>query len=139
MGGVSSDGHYIRLLDRNYPINGRYSFNWNILQSFLFPGADIVFRDAHSVDSASARENSRMESPSCRCWPPAQTFLTHGNAARRSYSIDLEQLFDCLSDEFLTPMPPAGPIQITGIHFAIEQDYRHDNYTWVAFDSIRLD
>ncbi|MET0344876.1 MAG: hypothetical protein ABW218_01315 [Casimicrobiaceae bacterium] len=129
---------YLRLLDRNYPINGRYSFNWNILQSFLFPGADIVFRDAHSVDSA-CREKIPGWNAVVPMMAPAQTFLTHGNAARRSYSLDLEQLFDCLSDEFLSPMPPSGPIQITGIHFAIEQDYRHDNYTWVAFDSIRLD
>ena len=129
---------YLRLLDRNYPINGRYSFNWNILQSFLFPGADIVFRDAHSVDSA-CREKIPGWNAVVPMMAPAQTFLTHGNVARRSYSLDLEQLFACLSDEFLSPMPPSGPIQITGIHFAIEQDYRHDNYTWVAFDSIRLD
>jgi hypothetical protein len=128
---------YIRLLDRNYAINARYSFNWNILQSFLFPGADIVFRSADRLDSA-CRERIPEWNAVLPMLAPAQTFLTHGNAARRSYTIDLEQLFTCLSDEFLSPMPPAGPIQITGIHFAIEQDFRHDNYTWVAFDSVTL-
>jgi hypothetical protein len=128
---------YISLLDRNFPVNARYSFNWNVLQGIWFPGADIVFRDADRLD-AECREKIPEWNAVLPMLAPAQTFRTHGNAVRRAYRIDLEQLFTCLSGTFLAPMPLQGPVQVTGIHFAIEQDFRHDNYTWVAFDSVSL-
>ena len=129
---------YISLLDRNFPVNARYSFNWNILQGVWFPGADIVFRDADRLDS-ECRERIPDWNGDVPMLVPAPTFQSRLNTARRTYRIDLEQLFTCLSGAFLAPMPPQGPVQVTGIHFAIEQDFRHDNYMWVAFDSVRLD
>ncbi len=128
---------YISLLDRHNTVNARASFNWNILGGLWFPGADIMFRDADDLNT-TCRTRVPGWTPLPAMLTPAQTYVNSGAAARRSYLVDLELLFGCLSPDFLSPMPASGPIQITGVHFAIEQDFHAGNFTWVAFDSVAL-
>ena len=121
---------YIYLLGRNLSANlDRQRFNWNIRESVWFPGADIVYREIAQLNSECAWTAGWM--------PLAPPLASIGE--RRTYAIDLESLFACLgSSRFSEPIPPSGPIPVTGIHFAIEQGPARNNWTHIAFDSISL-
>ena len=130
-------------------IDAHIRFNWHMVDSFIYPGADYVYKSAAVLSAQCAQERVLVTPPS-----PSNTYL---DAATREnshieYSIDLQRTFDCL-DRLATwgaePMP-THPIPITGIHFGIEMDdrlYRDGAFTgqtapnalWIALDDIHLE
>ncbi|MEO6435496.1 MAG: hypothetical protein ABIP55_07010, partial [Tepidisphaeraceae bacterium] len=124
-------------------------FNWHMVDSFIYPGADYVFKSASLLS-----EQCRAEAINV---PALDRSLTYVNPATRNrsrieYTLDLQATFDCLQRTGawgLEPMP-AHPVPVTGIHFGVEQDdrlYRDGAFTgvavpnavWIAVDGIRVD
>lgn len=124
-------------------------FNWHMVNSFIYPGADYVFKSATVLTSQCRTEGIDV---------PAQSrAMTYNNPAtrgqsRREYSIDLQGVFDCLSrtGAWGTDTMPLHAIPVTAIHFGVEQDdrlYRNGLFTgatapnalWIAVDSVSVD
>ena len=130
-------------------IDAHIRFNWHMVDSFIYPGADYVYKSAAVLSAQCAQERVFVTPPS-----PSNTYLDPATRvnSRVEHSIDLQKTFDCL-DRLATwgvePMP-THPIPITGIHFGIEMDdrlYRDGSFTgeaapnalWIALDDIRLE
>ena len=130
-------------------VDAHLRFNWHLVNSFLFPGADYVFKSAAVLTTQCAEENVAI--------PALDRSATYVDPATRSrartnYAIDLQKVFACL-DRLgawgAEPMP-SHAIPVTGIHFGIEQDdafYRNGeatgerapNAVWIAVDNVSLD
>ena len=118
-----------------------------MVNSFIHPGADYVFKSAALLSTQCSAESVSV--------PAHDPRLTYVDAATRSssridYTIGLQRAFECLarmSTWGADPMP-SHPVPVTGIHFGIEMDDRlyanafagHTlpNALWIAVDSIDL-
>jgi hypothetical protein len=138
--------------DLNAPDGGidlHIRFNWHMVDSFIYPGADYVFKSAAVLSEQCRNEGIDI---------PAQSrTLTYNNPAtralsRRDYAIDLQGVFDCLSrtGAWGAETMPSHAVPVTAIHFGIEQDdrlYRNGAFTgstapnalWIAVDSVSID
>lgn len=100
------------------PISGRYHWNWNVAQSFFYPGADLNLYTPSEILA-------------CAGLPPSThipEFGGAGESAGRSYSIPIRAIFNCL-DGLQSSSPrywgssPLGynrPMLISGVHIGIE-------------------
>lgn len=138
--------------DLNAPDGGidmHVRFNWHMVNSFIYPGADYVFKSAAVLTDQCRKEGIDV--------PTQSRALTYRNPAtrgqaRHEYLIDLQAVFDCLSrtGAWGPETMPAHAIPVTAIHFGIEQDdrlYRNGLFTgatapnalWIAVDSVSVD
>lgn len=130
-------------------IDAHVRFNWHMVNSFIYPGADYLYKSAAVLTGQCRQEGIVV---------PAQSrMLTYRNAAtraqsRRDYSLDLQRVFACLNriGAWGSEAMPAHAVPVTGLHFGIEQDdrlYRDGAFTgatapnavWIAVDSVRLE
>ncbi len=123
-------------------------FNWHMYNSMLYPGADYIYKSGTVLSAQCTQEQVSV--------PVLDRALTYVNPAtrdkaRRSYSIDLQGLFDCLNrrGEWGASPMPSHPIPVTAISFGLEQDDRYyldgaftgvvgPNSMWIAVDSVQL-
>jgi hypothetical protein len=87
-------------------INGTHShWNWQMQESFYYPGADIAYMDAEDVYALCGFSMTRL--------------VNVGDSV--DYSVVLDDLYRCASDKglFDTPMPYAL-VPITGVHWGNE-------------------
>jgi hypothetical protein len=130
-------------------IDAHLRFNWHLANSFLYPGADYLFKSAEVLNRQCAPEGIAIRSLDRQA-----TYADPATRARSrtDYSIDLSLLFGCLQriGAWREAPMPAHAVPVTGIHFGIEQDdafYREGlrtasrapNAIWIAVDSVRLD
>ena len=125
-------------------------FNWHMVNSMLYPGADYVFKSASTLTRQCATDGVEI-----RVLDRAATYLkaTLPHEARRDYALDLQRIFDCLNrhgDWGAAAAMPAHPVPIIGVMFGIEQDDRFyldgeftgvtaPNLLWIAIDNVRLE
>ena len=84
-------------------------WNWNIRESFFFPGADQVFMDAEDVAVLGAGSFPRLTEV----------------GQEQTYVIDLQEIFELARDGadrlgFDEPLPATADIPILGVHWAVE-------------------
>jgi hypothetical protein len=81
-------------------------WNWQTLESTFYPGAELAYMDAEDLQQW--------------CGFSVQTLPAPGSEV--SYTLDIEQLFRCASNNglFSSPMPTSGEVPITGVHWANE-------------------
>jgi hypothetical protein len=131
------------------PVNLKW--NWNIQESFWYPGAEIVYTDAQ--DLRTRLENQDPSNP-CRAYRDDIVLPNSGYAwsgwtqgtGRQRIRINLNSLFKCVGGVFDDFNQQTGPIAITGIHFFIESGARAITPTYletrqkpaVAIDGIDL-
>lgn len=124
-------------------------FNWHMVDSFIYPGADYVFKSAAVLSNQCRNEGIDVPAQS-----PEQTYNNPATRAqsRREYAIDLQGVFDCLNRTGawgVEPMP-SHAVPVTAIHFGIEQDdrlYRNGAFTgdtapnalWIAVDNVSVE
>ena len=87
--------------------NGTHShWNWQMQESFWYPGADIAFMDAEDVYDLCGFSVTRLRNKDDSA----------------NYSVVLDDLYRCASDLglFDTQMPQYGAVPITGVHWANE-------------------
>ncbi len=97
-------------LEFSTPTSGTHShWNWQMQESFHHPGADVAFMDAEDVGAL--------------CNNPDMAMARLRNVGHNAnYSIELDDLYRCASDNnlFDTPMPTIAPVPITGVHWVNE-------------------
>ena len=128
-------------------IDAHVRFNWHMASSFIYPGADYVFKSAQLLSRQCAQENVSV--------PVQQAGSTYVDPSTRGASrvpvaIDLQRVFDCLQrlGTWGADVMPSHPVPITGVHFGIEIDDRLysssftettlPNALWIALDSIEI-
>jgi hypothetical protein len=130
-------------------IDTRVRFSWPLVNSFLYPGADYVYKSASILSAQCAAEGvvvPTMDRSATYVDP-----VTRGKA-RQDYAVDLQKAFACLDrlGAWGNEPMPAHPIPVTGVHFGIGQDdafyrdgvatgQRSANAIWIAVDSVRLE
>jgi len=130
-------------------VDAHFRFNWHLVNSFIYPGADYVFKAAAALSGQCASQGLSV--------PVVDRGATYTDPSTRArsrtdYAIDLQKLFDCLARTGAWgPEPmPAHRIPVTGVHFGIEQDdrfyragaatgQRAPNAIWIAIDGVGLD
>jgi hypothetical protein len=104
--------------------NGTHKhWNWQMQESFYYPGADIAFMDAEDVYALCGFSMTRLRN--------------EGDNA--SYSVVLDDLYRCASNLglFDTPMPTVDSVPITGVHWANEGT--GDNVAlWTSVHNMRM-
>lgn len=106
------------------PVSTAY-WNWPIYDSMFWPGAEIA---VVSADAASSCANVSL--------PELGLYGSWTN-----YSVDLTDLFTCVSDElnlFQSSMP-AGDINITGVHFFTEAANATSGEIEILIRNVRVD
>ncbi|MEO8135316.1 MAG: hypothetical protein ABI831_15195 [Betaproteobacteria bacterium] len=124
-------------------------FNWHLVNSMLYPGADYVFKSAAVLTRQCRQERVDI--------PTQSRALTYMNPATRAqarldYSFDLQLVFQCLNRiGAWGPEPmPTHAVPVTAIHFGLEQNdrlYRDGLFTgttapnglWIAVDGVRVE
>lgn len=110
----------------NYSVNSKW--NWPVEESLFFPGAEMAVTNAATVTNKCSGIN-------------ILTLYTTGS--QRSYDIDLTDLFECASDVLTGPFTngglPSGSINITGVHFFVEEANSEAGHLEIAVDSVRID
>ncbi len=129
--------------------DAHFRFNWHMVNSFINPGADYVFKSAAVLTAQCSEEGVSVPG-----MPRDATYVDPSTRARArtDYAIDLQRVFDCLNrlGAWGAEPMPAHPIPVTGVHFGIEQDdvlYRNGvatetrapNAIWIAVDNVRLE
>jgi hypothetical protein len=120
----------------------RVAWNWGIVESFHFPGAEIVFTSGPTLQQECGSDGFAM---------PATAPAVFASRQPLSFAIDLQRMFDCVGDKFSTPLASQpGPVEITGVHFFVEVGVRdrdglpgfsaidYDSRFGVAIDGIDL-
>jgi hypothetical protein len=117
-------------------------WNWGIVESFHFPGAEIVVTSGPTLQQECGSDGFDM--------PPTAPAVF---ATRQPlpFAIDLQRLYDCVGHRFSTPLATQpGPVEITGVHFFVEVGLRerdglpgfsaidYDSRFGVAIDSVDL-
>ena len=102
-------------------------WNWNISESFWYPGADILHI---TVNELNRRCGTNL------------TQLSPTKYSEATYNINLRDTFECLglagrNNLWSDPLPDVGIIPIDGVHWAIEQSFE-PNWTWVSFHGMRM-
>lgn len=83
-------------------------WNWNIKESFYYPGGDLVYMDAEDILFSE------------------QTIKRIKHVGEKvSYVIDLQEVFSLASVNpqniaFDAPLPENGEVEVTGVHWAVE-------------------
>lgn len=130
-------------------VDAHVRFNWHMVDSMLYPGADYVFKSGTVLTAQCATEGLAVP-----VIDKAATWVNPATraAARRDYAIDLQRLFACLQrrGEWGAAAMPAHPIPVTAVVFALEMDDRFyldgrftgvaaPNTLWIAVDGVRLE
>ncbi len=100
-------------------------WNWNIKESFYYPGGDLVYMDAEDLSAIG------MEVP-----PIIAVGQEH------EYAIDLQKLFELGSRNingvtFDKPLPPRKNIPVTGVHWAVEMTGKNTSL-WFAVQHMMI-
>lgn len=105
----------------------QYHWNWNVLESFWFPGGEFVLLGSETIRTRC--DLTGAELPAIAADAP----IAYGKA--QSVAVPIRALLECIEREDLsnlhaglgtriawsTPRPRDLPLAITGIHLAIEQ------------------
>lgn len=104
----------------NHPIITA-KWNWPIYESFMYPGAEIVYFSRNSLAS--------------NCGISLPALPTNGTTV--GYTIDTSSVFKCASDLglFTTPMP-SGNVNLTGFHWYTEASGTA-GHMWIGVDNMR--
>jgi hypothetical protein len=106
-------------------------WNWGIVESFHFPGAEIVVTSGPTLQQECGIDGFDL--------PPTApaVFVTRQPLP---FAIDLQRMFDCVGDLFSAPLSAQpGPVEITGVHFFVEVGLRDRDglpgFSAIDFDS----
>jgi hypothetical protein len=104
----------------------KFHWAWPIEESFFHPGGDLVFGEIDAIDQACGGVLG-----------PAQRLNEAGQ--QRSYLIDLQTVFRCVSDlgGFDSPMPAFSPVPILGVGWANELT-GPDTALWTSIHGMRM-
>jgi hypothetical protein len=117
-------------------ISGRYQWNWNIAQSFFYPGADLnLFTPREILACGNLPTGTKVPD-----------LATAPVGARRSYSIPIRAIFTCLDSVSslwprywgISPIGFSRPMLISGIHVGIETGPSPTTKLGVLFTPPRL-
>ena len=101
-------------------------WNWSVLESFYYPGAEIVFTSAPTLLAECGESGFALSSMA-----PATYALRQPIPMR----IDLRRLYECLGHYFSSPFPTSGTVPLTGMQFFVEVGIReHDGEPGLAED-----
>jgi len=124
-------------------------FNWHMVNSMLYPGADYLYKSGTVLSAQCAAEGVAVP-----VLDKAATWVNPATRerARRDYAIDLQRVFACLQrrGEWGAAPMPAHPLPVTAVVFALEMDDRFyldgrftgvaaPNALWIAVDGVRLE
>jgi FG-GAP-like repeat len=104
-------------------------WNWPIADSFLYPGAEIVFLDSFSLQNSCGITFPTLPQPTIPTNP--ETRIT------QRYAFNASEVFACANrlNKFGTPMPLNTNIPLVGVHWYVESAGT-TGAVWVAIENM---
>jgi hypothetical protein len=122
----------------NFSINQagvNLSWNWPIVESFFYPGADFAYMESEDIHTYCGFELDGFDMPYRN-----QGFNPNGSdAIEKSFTINIEALFKCASDHqlFDAPMPNNEVLDVNIVGWANEIGGGVDSHIWMAVSNMR--
>ncbi len=105
------------------PISGYYQWNWNVLDSFFYPGAELNIFTASEINAFCG-----AVFPGAYTSIPSLVGVPIGQATQ--YKIPLRALFSCVEslrgDRTWEVNDSSSTLMLSGVHFGIETDNQQD-------------
>jgi hypothetical protein len=127
---------FINLFERNFqlsynPFYGggpglRYPWNWPIVGSMFYPGADIGLYDGFPIGGAG-------------CAGAVEGQKITDTVSNHRFVVDLQRAFECANNWgfFETPMPTNVPLPIKIVGWSTEGAY-DQSFLWTSVDSMKM-
>ncbi len=122
----------------NFSINQagvNLSWNWPIVESFFYPGADFAYMESEDILTYCGFELNGFDMPYRN-----QGFNPDGSEAiEKSFTINIEALFSCASNHelFDSPMPNNEVLDVNIVGWANEIGGGADSHIWMAVSNMR--
>ncbi len=111
------------------------SWNWPIIESFFYPGADLAYMESEDILAYCGFELNGFDMPYRN-----QGFNPNGSdAIEKTFTINIEALFKCASDHqlFDSPMPNNEVLDVDIVGWANEIGGGVDSHIWMAVSNMR--